>query len=80
MGGWYEGCPWHGSGLPGTTLGLLTPGLAQPQGRGARGKLRNEQAGVWREGRGEPQDPFHTLCALPFSISDSAWEGGQDGR
>lgn len=49
VGGWYEGCPWHCPGLPGTTLGLLTPDLAGAPGEGVPGEaLRNEQAEVWR--------------------------------
>lgn len=46
MGGWCEGCPWHYPGLPGTTLYLLTPGLAWPWEKGHKGKLRNKGAGV----------------------------------
>ena len=50
MGGWYEGCPWHCPGLPGTTLGLLTPDLAGPQGRGAMGSSGTNRLGSGDEG------------------------------
>lgn len=51
MGGWYEGCPWHCPGLPGTTWSLLTPGLAWLQGRHARGSTGMKGLGSGDEGR-----------------------------
>lgn len=74
MGGWYEGCPWHCPGLPGTTFRLLTPGLAWPWGRGARGS-----SGVWRLGERETHPgPLGYLVAL-LSIS-LIMRGEEDSR